>query len=280
MWILTFHSACARILRREHHHLGVPSGFTIYDDGDTERLIAGILRDLDLDLKRFAPRAVAHAIGRAKDQVIAAEQFAQMASNFYEETVAKVYAAYEARKHAAGALDFDDLIGEAVKLFRDHLEVRAHYQERFRYIMIDEYQDTNRAQYQLVNMLAEKYRGTCASVGDADQERVQLAQRHHPAPPGFRTRHPRTPGFFLMAQNYRWSQNILHRCEASPSTTSSARPDSLLDGPARGADRSSARYDEHEEAFFLVDEIRAATPERWHRYSVMAVFYRSTQSGH
>ncbi|MGZ4149600.1 MAG: ATP-dependent helicase, partial [Actinomycetota bacterium] len=112
MWILTFHSMCARILRREHTHLGVPSSFTIYDDGDTERLIVGVVKDLDLDPKRFPPRAVAHAIGRAKDQVISAEQFAQMASNFYEETVAKIYTAYETRKRAAGALDFDDLIGE------------------------------------------------------------------------------------------------------------------------------------------------------------------------
>ena len=102
MWILTFHSTCARILRREHAFLGVPSGFTIYDDGDTERLINGILKDLDLDPKRFAPRAMASGISRAKDQVLGPDEFAQMASNYYEETVAKVYAAYEARKKAAG----------------------------------------------------------------------------------------------------------------------------------------------------------------------------------
>jgi superfamily I DNA/RNA helicase len=134
MWILTFHSMCARLLRREHNHLGLPSSFTIYDDGDTERLIGGIVRDLDLDPKRFPPRAIASAIGRAKDQVIDAGRFAQIASNFYEETVAKVYAAYESRKLAAGALDFDDLIMETVRLFRDHPDVLRHYQERFRYL--------------------------------------------------------------------------------------------------------------------------------------------------
>ena len=119
MWILTFHSACARILRREHPHLGIPSSFTIYDDGDTERLIAGILRDLDVVAKRFPPKALAAAISKAKDRVIGPDAFAQMAANFYEEVVAKVYAAYETRKHAAGALDFDDLISETVHLLRD-----------------------------------------------------------------------------------------------------------------------------------------------------------------
>ena len=118
MWILTFHSTCARILRREHNHLGIPSSFTIYDDGDTERLIAGVLKDLDLDPKRFPPKAMAAAIGRAKDQVVDEDVYARSADNFYEETVARVYSEYERRKHAAGALDFDDLITETVQLFQ------------------------------------------------------------------------------------------------------------------------------------------------------------------
>src|SRR6266516_3010200 len=166
MWILTFHSSCARILRREHTHLGVPSSFTIYDDGDTERLIAGILKDLDVDPKRFAPKAMAAAISKAKDRVITPDPFAQMASNFYEEIVAKVYVSYERRKHDAGALDFDDLISETVRLFRDHPDVLRHYQERFRYILVDEYQDTSRAQDELVNQLASLYRNVCV-VGEA-----------------------------------------------------------------------------------------------------------------
>ena len=102
MWLLTFHSMCARLLRREHQHLGVPSAFTIYDDGDTERLISGIVRDLDIDPKRFPPKAMAAAIGHAKDQVIDADAFGELASNFYEEMIAKVYRAYETRKKEAG----------------------------------------------------------------------------------------------------------------------------------------------------------------------------------
>ena len=116
-----------------------------------------------------------------------------MASNYYEETVAKVYAAYESRKKAAGALDFDDLISETVRLFRDHPEVLAHYQERFRYILVDEYQDTNRAQYELVNLLGAKYRNVCV-VGDADQGVYSLARRHDPEHPGLRARLPRRAG--------------------------------------------------------------------------------------
>ena len=117
MWILTFHSACARILRREHTHLGLPTSFTIYDENDTERLIAAVLRELNLDVKRYPPRAMAAAIGRAKDHVLSADEFAGAAGNFYEETIANVYRAYEERKRAAGALDFDDLIFETVRLF-------------------------------------------------------------------------------------------------------------------------------------------------------------------
>jgi DNA helicase-2/ATP-dependent DNA helicase PcrA len=161
MWILTFHSACARILRREHDHLGLPGSFTIYDEGDTERLLSSVIKDLNLDLKRYPPRAMSAAIGKAKDNVLSASEFAQMAGNFYEQTIANVYLEYEKRKLAAGALDFDDLITETVRLFRDHPAVLEHYQEWFRYILVDEYQDTNRAQYQLVNLLAEKYRNIC-----------------------------------------------------------------------------------------------------------------------
>src|SRR5213592_1720578 len=138
MWILTFHSACARILRREHTHLGVPSHFSIYDEGDTERTIAMTLKQLDIDPKRYPPRAVAAVIGRAKDNLIGPAEFAQEATTYYERTVADVYAGYQKRLRSAGALDFDDIIMETVRLFREHPEVLGHYQERFRYILIDE----------------------------------------------------------------------------------------------------------------------------------------------
>jgi DNA helicase II / ATP-dependent DNA helicase PcrA len=274
MWILTFHSMCSRLLRREHDHLGVPSGFTIYDDGDTERLIAGILKDLDLDPKRFAPRAMASGISRAKDRVIGPDEFAKMASNFYEEAIAKVYEAYEARKHAAGALDFDDLISETVRLFRDHPEVLRHYQERFRYLMVDEYQDTNRAQYELVNQLAARYRNVCV-VGDADQgvyswrgatiQNILDFERDYP-----------DAQVFLMEQNYRSSQNILAIANALIEHNQQRKPKSLWTEAGDG--ELTVRYradDEHDEAFFVVEEIERLKESEGYRHADVAVFYRT-----
>jgi len=120
MWILTFHSACARILRREHTHLGVPSSFSIYDEGDTERVISMVLKQMDLDPKRYPPRQVAAMIGRAKDQLVTPSRYADGARTYFERTVADVYAEYQRRLREAGALDFDDIIMESVRLFQDH----------------------------------------------------------------------------------------------------------------------------------------------------------------
>jgi ATP-dependent DNA helicase UvrD/PcrA len=274
MWILTFHSMCARILRREHTHLGVPSGFTIYDDGDTERLIAGIVKDLDLDPKRFPARAIASAIGHAKDQVIDAERFAEMASNFYEEIVAKVYAAYEQRKRAAGALDFDDLISETVRLFRDHPEVLQHYQERYRYLLVDEYQDTNRAQYQLVNMLAERYRNVCV-VGDADQGVYSWRGATIQNLLDFERDYPDAT-VFLMEQNYRSTQNILEIANALIEHNVQRKPKSLWTEAGNGELTVRFRADnEHEEAFFLAEEIERLRDSEGYRFRDVAVFYRT-----
>ena len=274
MWILTFHSACARILRREHTHLGIPSAFTIYDDGDTERLIAGILRDLDIDAKRFPPKQLAAAIGKAKDRVITAEVFASMSSNFYEEIVAKVYAAYETRKKAAGALDFDDLITETVRLFRDHPDVLRTYQERFRYILVDEYQDTSRAQYELINLLAERYGNVCV-VGDADQgvyswrgatiQNILDFERDHP-----------DAQVFLMEQNYRSTGNILGAANALIEHNVQRKPKTLWTDAGSGELVVSFRAnDEHEEALFVASEIKRLHDEEGFRFRDVAVFYRT-----
>jgi ATP-dependent DNA helicase UvrD/PcrA len=274
MWILTFHSACARILRREHTHLGVPSSFTIYDEGDTERLIASVLKALDLDPKRFPPKAMAAAIGRAKDQVMSATDFAERATNFYEETAARVYTEYERRKHEAAALDFDDLISETVHLFREHPEVLDHYRERFRYILIDEYQDTNRAQYELVNLLAAKYRNVCV-VGDADQgvyswrgatiQNILDFERDYP-----------DAAVFLMEQNYRSTQNILEIANALIAHNVQRKPKSLWTEAQTG--ELTVRYraeDEHDEAFFLAEEIERLRETEGFRYRDVAIFYRT-----
>jgi DNA helicase-2/ATP-dependent DNA helicase PcrA len=274
MWILTFHSTCARILRREHAHLGVPSGFTIYDDGDTERMIAGVLKDLDVDPKRFPPKAMANGISSAKDRVIGPDDFASMASNYYEETIAKVYAAYERRKREAGALDFDDLITEAVRLFREHPEVLEHYQERFPYLMVDEYQDTNRAQYELVNLLAAKHRNVCV-VGDADQGVYSWRGATIQNMLDFERDYPDAT-VFLMEQNYRSTQNILEAANALIEHNQQRKPKALW--TESGSGELIVRFradDEHEEAFFVVDEIERLRETEGFRLADVAVFYRT-----
>jgi ATP-dependent DNA helicase UvrD/PcrA len=274
MWILTFHSACARILRREHEHLGLPSSFTIYDDGDTERLISSVLKDLDLDLKRYPPRAMAAAIGKAKDHVLSAAEFAGAAGNLYEQTIAKVYTEYERRKHAAGALDFDDLITEAVRLFREFPAVLEHYQEWFRYILIDEYQDTNRAQYQLVNLLAAKYRNICV-VGDADQGVYSWRGATIQNLLDFERDYPDAE-IFLMEQNYRSTSNILAVANALIEHNVHRKPKSLWTETQGG--ELAVRYradDEHEEAVFVAEEVHRLVEAEGHRFSDVAIFYRT-----
>jgi ATP-dependent DNA helicase UvrD/PcrA len=274
MWILTFHSACARILRREHTHLGVPSHFSIYDEGDTERTIAMCLKQMDIDPKRYPPRAVAAVIGRAKDNLIGPAEFAQEASTFYERTVGEVYAAYQKRLRTAGALDFDDIIMETVRLFREHSEVLEHYQERFRYVLIDEYQDTNRAQYHLVNQLAAKHRNICV-VGDADQgvyswrgATIQnLLDFEHDFPDA---------AVFVMEQNYRSTQNILQLANALIEHNVQRKPKSLWTEADHG--ELAVRYraeNEHDEAWFVAGEVERLVQEEGFRYSDIALFYRT-----
>ncbi|MEW6058608.1 MAG: DNA helicase PcrA [Actinomycetota bacterium] len=274
MWILTFHSACARILRREHERVGLPSTFTIYDEGDTERLITQVLKDLDVDNKRYPPRAMAAAIGRAKDHLLGVEEFAQAAGTFYEQTIARVYEGYERRKRAAGALDFDDLIAETVHLFRQHPEVLEHYQERFRHILIDEYQDTNRAQYQLVNLLAAKYRNVCV-VGDADQGVYSWRGATIQNLLDFERDYPDAV-VFVMEQNYRSTSNILAVANALIEHNVQRKPKSLWTETPGGELAVRFRAEnEHEEALFVAEETYRLVEEEGHRYSDIAVFYRT-----
>jgi ATP-dependent DNA helicase UvrD/PcrA len=274
MWILTFHSACARILRREHTHLGVPSHFSIYDEGDTERVISLVLKQLDVDPKRYPPRAIAAIIGRAKDNLVGAAEYGQEAASYYERVVADVYAEYQRRLHTAGALDFDDIIMETVRLFREHPEVLEHYQERFAYILIDEYQDTNRAQYHLVNLLAAKHRNICV-VGDADQgvyswrgATIQnLLDFEHDYPDA---------AVFVMEQNYRSTQSILSVANALIEHNLQRKPKSLWTESETGD--VAVRYkadNEHDEAWFVANEIERLIQEEGHRYGDVAVFYRT-----
>ncbi len=274
MWILTFHAACARILRREHTHLGVPAHFSIYDEGDTERVISLVLKQMNVDPKRYPPRAVAGLIGRAKDNLIDPAAYAQEAGNYYEQVIAGVYAEYQGRLRAAGALDFDDIIMETVRLFREHREVLGHYQERFRYVLIDEYQDTNRAQYHLVNLLAATHRNLCV-VGDADQGVYSWRGATIKNLLDFEHDYP-DAAVFVMEQNYRSTQAILEVANALIFHNLQRKPKSLWSDAEQGDPPVRYRAEnEHDEAWFVATEVERLVQEEGFRYGDIAIFYRT-----
>ena len=168
MWVSTFHSACVRILRRDAQRLGYPSAFSIYDQADAVRLTGYVLRDLNLDSKRFPPRSIHAQISAQKNDLVSPEQYADRASNIFERKIADAYVEYQRRLQAAGAMDFDDLLTVTVELFRTEPEVLDTYRQRFRHVLVDEYQDTNRAQNEIVLQLGAQHRNVCV-VGDGDQ---------------------------------------------------------------------------------------------------------------
>ena len=168
MWVMTFHSACARMLRADAHRLGYTRQFTIYDGADSRRLIKRCLDDLDIDVKRFTPRAMQSQISDAKNKLRSAEDYRQLVGSFFEQTVADVYEHYERELHRMNAMDFDDLLVRAVNLLELFQEVRDRYTGAFRYVLVDEYQDTNHAQYRWLQLLEREHRNL-AVVGDDAQ---------------------------------------------------------------------------------------------------------------
>ncbi|MDR7419962.1 MAG: UvrD-helicase domain-containing protein, partial [Armatimonadota bacterium] len=168
IWIGTFHAICSRVLRADGAHIGIPSTFTIYDEEDQRRVIRDCLADLRLDERRYPPAVIHAMIGRAKDEALDPGRYAARASTFMEEAAVRVWRAYEAELRARGALDFDDLLCETLRLFETHPDVLRRYQERFEHVLVDEYQDTNHAQYLLVRALAGLHRNVTV-VGDDDQ---------------------------------------------------------------------------------------------------------------
>jgi DNA helicase-2/ATP-dependent DNA helicase PcrA len=274
MWVLTFHSACVRILRREHQRLGLPSSFSIYDESDTQRVVAMVAKEANLDPKRFPPRGLAAVIGKAKDNLITPAEFSRQAANFYEHAVADVYAAYQRRLQAAGALDFDDIIMRTALLFREQPEVLEHYQERFTHVLIDEYQDTNRAQYHLVNQLAAKRRNL-AVVGDADQGVYSWRGATIQNLLDFEKDYP-DAAVFVLEQNYRSTQNILSVANALIEHNLERKPKSLWTETAGGETVVRVRTnDEHDEAWYVAGEVARLADEKLFGHGDIAVFYRT-----
>lgn len=280
MWVSTFHSACVRILRAESHRLGIKSSFTIYDTADSLRLITLILRDLNIDAKTNRPRAILSRISSAKNELQDQESFAASAESDLDKIVAEIYREYQSRLMLANAFDFDDLIGTTVALMQLFPEVANHYRRRFRHILVDEYQDTNHAQYMLIKELVgsdqgEIPPGQLCVVGDADQSiyafrgasirNIEEFERDYPS--------ART---ILLEQNYRSTQTILTAANAVIAKNASRLAKNLWTDSGEG--ELIVAYvgdDEHDEASFIAREIDRLSDQGISRPGDTAVFYRT-----
>jgi DNA helicase II / ATP-dependent DNA helicase PcrA len=277
MWVSTFHSACMRILRRDAHRLGYGKTFTIYDQSDAVRLVQYVLRDLNVDPKKFAPRAVHATISAAKNDLVDAATFAARAANIYERKIGEIFTEYQRRLLAASAMDFDDLLVQTVRLLQTEPEVLDHYQKRFKHLLVDEYQDTNRAQNEFVLLLGAKHRNVTV-VGDSDQSIYR-----------FRGADIRNILEFeeafgdatvvILDQNYRSSQNILDAANAVISNNVSRKPKALWTsaGPGLPITRYHAE-DERDEAGWIVREMARLHQSDGFKWSDFAVFYRTNAS--
>ncbi|MGH9183798.1 MAG: UvrD-helicase domain-containing protein [Acidimicrobiales bacterium] len=273
MWVSTFHAACVRILRRDGAALGYPSSFAIYDQADAVRLTRYVLADLDIDPRRLPPRVVHAAISAAKADLVSAAAYAEAARTIFERRVAAVYGEYQNRLHQAGAMDFDDLLSQTVRLFDEHPGVLEHYQRRFRHVLVDEYQDTNRAQCELVVRLAKEHRNLLV-VGDADQSIYRFRGAHAANLDDFRAAFPEAT-VVVLEQNYRSTQTVLDAANAVISNNPGRTPKALWSDQARG--EPVVRYsagDEHDEAAWVASEL-VGFHRAGRRWGDLAVFYRT-----
>ncbi len=296
MWVSTFHSACVRILRREATHLGLRSSFSIYDADDARRLMALVVRELDLDPKKFPPRALTNQVSNLKNELVDPEAFAARAADGTgsEQVLARCYALYQERLRQADALDFDDLISMTVHLLQTFPDVAEHYHRRFRHVLVDEYQDTNHAQYVLVRELAGGGAATGADqvsddplvagpppmaeltvVGDADQSIYAFRGATIRNITEFEADYPNARTL-LLEQNYRSTQTILTAANAVIAQNADRRPKNLWTAEGDGAQIVGYVADnEHDEAAFVAAEIDRLHDDEGLGYGDVAVFYRT-----
>jgi DNA helicase II / ATP-dependent DNA helicase PcrA len=263
----TFHSLCVRILRIDGKNIGISPNFTIYDEQDSLDALKDVMKLLDLSIKSFNPGAVLHTISEAKNELIGATEYPQYARGYFQEAVAKIYLGYQKLLKENEALDFDDLLSKAVELFQKNKEVLGKYQERFRYILVDEYQDTNKAQYTLTKLLAGRYRNICV-VGDASQSIYRWRGADFRNITNFKRDYPDTREFHL-EQNYRSTQKILDAAHGVIEKNTS-HPILKLWTDKTGGDQITlyeART-EHDEAAFLVQTILQAS-RSFHDFAVL-----------
>ncbi len=273
MWVMTFHSACARILRTEAERLGYTKRFSIYDDADSVRLVRRCLVELAVDPKRFAPRAIKSQISRAKNQLEDAAAYRERVSSFFEQTAADVYELYEKRIHEMNAVDFDDLLFRTVNLLELFSDVAERYRSTFRWILVDEYQDTNHAQYRLLQLLAGEERNVCV-VGDDDQSIYCFRGADINNILDFERDFPGAH-VVKLEQNYRSTQTILSAANAVVSNNAGRKPKELWSDCGAGDPvRVAELEDEHAEARYVASEIERLADEGTSRGEV-AVFYRT-----
>ena len=241
MWVMTFHAACARLLRSEAPRLGYTRQFTIYDQADSRRLVKRSIDALGIDPKRFTPAAVQNQISDAKNKLRDAEAYRELVDSYFERTVADVYELYERDAHRMNAMDFDDLLVRAVNVLELFPEVRERYANAFRHVLVDEYQDTNHAQYRLLNLLAGEHRNL-AVVGDDDQSIYRFRGADIKNILEFEDDYPDAK-VVKLEQNYRSTQTILSAATAVVSHNRGRRSEDPVDraGPGRSGARSRAR---------------------------------------
>jgi DNA helicase II / ATP-dependent DNA helicase PcrA len=276
-WIMTFHSACGRMLRSEAQRLGYRSNFTIYDSADQLRVVKGCLEELERDPKRFVPRGIHSQISNAKNQLIGPDDFAARVASFYDQTVADVYGLYQRRLFASNAVDFDDMLMLTVDALERFPEAREQWQKRFRYILVDEYQDTNHAQYRLLQILAEKHKNVMA-VGDPDQSiyafrgaDIRNIMEFERDFPGTRT--------IALEQNYRSTNAILRASNAVIAQNRERKEKTLWSELGEGDPvRVLETEDEHAEARFVAAEIAAFVEEGYSGREVAVVYRTNAQS--
>jgi DNA helicase-2/ATP-dependent DNA helicase PcrA len=273
LWILTFHAACGRILRRAAQRLGYRSNFTIYDQADQVRLVKQCLEELERDPKRFTPRGIHNQISQAKNRLISPDEYANQVQSFYDQTVADVYQLYQRRMFASNAVDFDDLLMLTVDVLERFPDVREKWQKAFRYILVDEYQDTNHAQYRLLQLLAEKHQNLMA-VGDPDQSIYAFRGADINNILDFERDFPGTRTIAL-EQNYRSTNSILDAANTVISNNRERKPKELWSELGDGEPvRVLEVEDEHAEARFVAAGIAALVEEGFSGDEV-AIFYRT-----
>ncbi|MDL4776180.1 MULTISPECIES: DNA helicase PcrA [Thermomonosporaceae] len=279
MWVMTFHSACVRILRREAKRLGFPTSFSIYDQADARRLMALVCRELDLDPKRYPPKSFSAQISNLKNELIDYETYKARAATHMEQTLAEAYEMYQARLQQAGAMDFDDLIMMTVNLLQVFPEAAEHYRRRFRHVLVDEYQDTNHAQYELVRELTAPVEGVGAAelcvVGDADQSIYAFRGATIRNIMEFERDYPDATTIML-EQNYRSTQTILSAANAVIERNADRKPKRLWSDQGEGHKITGYVADnEHDEAAFVAHEVDKLTDAGDARPGDVAIFYRT-----